>query len=149
MLQLVRSLLRRIPGFRRAAEEDPSSRQAVGRRGERAAARHLRRQGYRILERNFTTRRGEVDIVAFRQGVLAFVEVRSQTEPVLIDPVVTVTRAKQLRVIKAAQAYCARHGLPREQVSLRFDVISVRFGEGRRAELRHIEDAFGTSGKRF
>ncbi len=142
-----RSLLDRLPGLRRPV--DPASRGAVGRRGERAAARHLKRQGYRILERNFTTRRGEVDIVAFREGVLAFVEVRSQTEPVLIDPVVTVTRAKQLRVIKAAQAYCTRHGLPQEQVSLRFDVIAVRFGEGRRAELRHIEDAFGTTGKRF
>ncbi len=112
MLERIRSLLRSLPGLRRAAEDDPSPRRAVGRRGERAAARHLKRQGYRILERNYATRRGEVDIVAFRYGVLAFVEVRSQTEPVLIDPVVTVTRAKQLRVIKAAQAYCTRHGLP-------------------------------------
>ncbi len=144
-----RAVLRRIPGLRRAAEADASPRRAVGRRGERTAARHLRREGYRILERNFATRRGEVDIVAFRDGVLAFVEVRSQTEPVLIDPVVTVTRSKQLRVIKAAQAYCTRHGLPREKVALRFDVVTVRFGQGRSAEVRHIQDAFGTSGKRF
>jgi putative endonuclease len=148
MLRLLRALLGGIQGLWRG-EENGTSRGAVGRRGERAAARHLKRQGYRILERNFTTRRGEVDIVAFRQGVLAFVEVRSQTEPVLIDPEVTVTRGKQLRVIKAAQAYCTARRLPREDVALRFDVITVRFGKGRKAELRHIEDAFGTSGKRF
>ena len=99
------------------------------------------------MERNFATRRGEVDIVAFRAGVLAFVEVRSQTEPVLIDPAVTVTRRKQLRVIKAAQAYCTATACPATSVALRFDVITVRFGKGGKAEVRHIEDAFGTSGR--
>jgi len=149
MMDFLCSLLARIPGLRRRGERGASPRRAVGRRGEGAAVRHLKRQGYRILERNFGTRRGEVDIVAFRDGVLAFVEVRSQTEPVLVDPAATVTRAKQLRVIKAAQSYCTAHRLPRDDVALRFDVIAVRFGQGAKAQVRHIEDAFGTSARRF
>jgi putative endonuclease len=144
MLDQLRSLLSRF-----ARPPQGEGRAAVGRRGERAAARHLTRRGYRLLARNYATRQGEVDIVAFRDGVLAFVEVRSQTEPILVDPAATVTRAKQLRVIKAAQSYCTAHGLPREDVALRFDVITVRFAKGRKAEVRHIEDAFGITGKRF
>jgi putative endonuclease len=144
MLGHLRRLLGRLTGRRREG-----GRAAVGRRGEEEAVRHLKRQGYRVLARNYRTRRGEVDIVAARDGLVAFVEVRSQTEPVMVDPVETVTRRKQLRVIRAAQAYCARHRLTGEDLALRFDVIAVRFGQDGKAELRHIEDAFGTSPKRF
>ena len=57
-----------------------SARDQLGRRGERVAARLLKSKGYRILTRNWTITQGEVDLVAFRDGVVAFVEVRSQTQ---------------------------------------------------------------------
>jgi putative endonuclease len=144
MLNWLQRLLRR-----RDPEATLSPRTRAGRRGERAAVAHLKGQGYRILERNFTTRLGEVDIVAFRRGLVAFVEVRSQNEPVMIDPAETVTRRKQLRVIKAAQEYCTLRGLPRDDVALRFDVITVRFAEGRQPEMMHIEGAFGVTERGF
>lgn len=149
MRELLRRLLRHVPGLGRDADAGLSARARAGRRGENAAAAHLKRHGYRVLERNFTTRRGEVDIVAFRDGVLAFVEVRSQSEPALIDPLATVTRRKQLRVIKAAQGYCTARGLPREDVALRFDVITVLFSDGREPEVKHVENAFGGTRKMF
>ena len=149
MRELLRRLLRHVPGLGARAGAPLSAKSAAGRRGENAAAAHLKRHGYRVLECNFTTRRGEVDIVAFRDGVLAFVEVRSQTEPALIDPLATVTRRKQLRVIKAAQAYCAARGLPREDVALRFDVITVLFAEGRKPKVEHVENAFGGTRRTF
>jgi putative endonuclease len=122
----------------------------LGRRGERAAARHLRRRGYRILERNFRVTEGEIDLVAFRDGVLAFVEVRSRTRPEVIDPAETVTRRKQRRVIKAAQAYMAEHGLTGEPVAARFDLVTVLFSpEGRCARVNHLEGAFQESPRGF
>jgi len=126
---------------RRKAGLSPTTR--LGRLGEGEAARYLKSKGYTILERNYRTKQGEIDLVAFREGVLAFVEVRAQTEPPLIDPLETVTRGKQRRVVQAARAYAALNDLDRQDVSLRFDVIAVLFDErGRRQRIEHIEDAF-------
>ncbi len=125
-------------------EVSPAGRRArVGELGERAAARHLRRQGFRILERNFRVKYGELDLVGFRRGLLTFVEVRTQTEPALIDPLLTVTPAKQKRVIRAAERYCTVRGVRSDNVALRFDVVAVLLdGRGRVTSLRHFEDAF-------
>jgi putative endonuclease len=127
----------------------PTGRAAIGRRGEREAARLLRRKGYRILERNFTVRQGEVDVVAFHDGVLVFVEVRSRTGPCELDPAVTVTRPKQLRVLKAAQTWCALNAPLPAGSSLRFDVISAVFPPDGRPVLRHYENAFQQSAGSF
>ncbi|MHC4789151.1 MAG: YraN family protein, partial [Planctomycetota bacterium] len=106
--------------------------------------------GYRILERNYRVTHGEIDLVAFKDGVLAFVEVRAQTQPGMIDPLRTVTRRKQRRIIRAAQTYVAAHGLRRQDVALRFDVISVRFDEaGKPPEITHLEGAFHESPRAF
>jgi putative endonuclease len=115
----------------------------VGKRGERAAARHLRKEGFRILERNFRVTYGELDLVGFRRGLLAFVEVRTQTEPALIDPLLTVTPAKQKRVVRAAERYCTARALRSDNVTLRFDIVTVLLdARGRVTSLRHFEDAF-------
>jgi putative endonuclease len=122
----------------------------VGVRGEREAARHLKRQRYTVLERNFTTGRGEIDLVVFRDGVIAFVEVRAQTAPGLIDPLETITRRKQNRVIAAARQYAAIHDLASEDVELRFDVVTVLFGrDGTDPVVNHLEGAFGRSARLF
>ncbi len=119
----------------------------VGRRGEREAVRCLRRKGYTILQRNFTAPDGEVDVIAFRDGTVAFVEVRCQTAPARIEPARTITRRKQRRVIRAARRYCTRHALAREDVLLRFDAVLVLLDErGRPLSVEHIEDAFQATG---
>jgi len=127
-----------------------TARRAVGARGEKVAAAYLRREGYTILERNFTTTLGEIDLIVFRDGVIAFVEVRSLMAPGMVDPLETVTRRKQQRVIRAAQQYAALHGLAEEDVELRFDVVSVLLQEGKRGgEVRHVVGAFGQSARLF
>ena len=134
----------------RRAAATLTARQAVGARGERVAALYLGRQGYTILERNFTTTLGEIDLIAFRDGVIAFVEVRSLTAPGMLDPLETVTRRKQQRVIRAAQQYASLHALAEENVELRFDVVSVVFEKGKRgSDVRHVEGAFGESARLF
>jgi len=122
----------------------------VGKLGEQAAADHLVRQGYRILERNFNAGGGEIDIVAFRNGTVVFVEVKTRTANALIDPLRTVTWRKQRYVIKAAQTYCTLHGLNSEQVSTRFDAIGVALDEANRAtSVKHVENAFQVTHKKF
>jgi putative endonuclease len=128
-----------------AAEKDHL---AVGRRGEEQAARYLKRHGYKILERNFRVTEGEIDLVAFRDGTVAFVEVRAQTQPVLIDSLHTITRRKQRRIIKAARQYCALRKLGSEDIGLRFDVMAVVMDRaGRPVSVNHLEDAFQVSSR--
>ncbi|MFW6188909.1 MAG: YraN family protein [Planctomycetota bacterium] len=142
MIELFNRLAGALKRWLRPDPDAATDRAGVGRRGEREAARYLKRRRWKILERNFSTRRGEIDLIATRGGVVAFVEVRSQTKPIRIQPEATVTRGKQRRIIRAAQAYCARKKLGQEGMALRFDVLTVRFAEGARPDVRHIEDAF-------
>ena len=73
-----------------------------GQRAEQAALQFLKEQGYRILERNYRCRRGEIDLVAEEAGVLCFIEVRSTKSRVFGDPLETISAKKQARVIHTA-----------------------------------------------
>jgi putative endonuclease len=110
----------------------------VGRAGERVAARHLESRGYRILDRNWKCRIGEIDIVGWQDGTVVFVEVKSSLRLGMIAPEERVRYRKQKKLRSLARAYMQRgyQGHP-----VRFDVISVWWQDGK-PELRHIEDAF-------
>lgn len=116
-----------------------ADRRGNGVAGEEAAVALLVQRGYAIRARNFTCRHGELDIVAERGEVLAFVEVRMRSSAVWGDPTHTVSFAKQRRVVKAALHYLFRFGLQGRMV--RFDVVSV-VGKGARAAVEHIPAAF-------
>lgn len=147
LYERVRQQFRRL--FARTSADEPA-RSRIGRMGEQVATRHLKDKGYRILQRNYRIKQGEIDIVAFRDGLLAFVEVRSQGKPGPIDPALSITRRKQWRVVKAAQHYMSTHRPEGSGVSVRFDVITVRFDpEGGQPQIRHIEGAFHTTPKGF
>jgi putative endonuclease len=85
--------------------------------------RHLRQQGYVIVERNYRGRGGEIDIVAEQGDVLCFVEVRSRATDEHGDPLETVDRRKQQRVVSAARQYLADHDVTDREI--RFDVIGI------------------------
>ena len=96
-----------------------------GNFGERAAAKLLRREGYRILERNFVTDAGEIDIIAKKANTVAIVEVKTRSVPTLRDgerPALAVTREKRQRLLRAGAIY---NRLRRGGGRLRFDVIEV------------------------
>jgi putative endonuclease len=120
-------------------ERGAARRRDDGVAGEEAAVALLQRQGYRIRARNFTCRYGELDVVAERGEVLAFVEVRMRSSAVWGDPAHTVSFAKQRRVVKAALHYLFRYGLQGRMV--RFDVVSV-VGKGAAATVEHLPAAF-------
>ena len=113
----------------------------LGNFGEEQAARYLRRKGYRIVERNFRCRQGEIDIIARRRDVLAFVEVKLRKNERFAEAREFVTSAKQQRVMTAASLYLASH---ESEAQPRFDVIEVYApqGEDGPVKVNHIEKAF-------
>lgn len=111
----------------------------IGQAGERAAERYLRRRGYVILERNFRSAGGEVDLVALHRDEVVFVEVKTRAAQG-DEPVEAVDARKRGRILRAARSYVARRRL--EDRYLRFDIVAVR-RNGRRFECRLIADAFG------
>lgn len=119
-----------------ALEKTP---RALGDEAEQLVAEQLVRDGYLIRDRNVICKRGELDVVAERGDVLAFVEVRMRASDVWGDPSATVSFTKQRKVVLAAHEYCQRHRLF-ERV-IRFDVASV-VGRGRFGRVEHLVDAF-------
>jgi len=116
-------------------------RRRLGQFGERIAAARLEAEGYRIVERNFRCREGEVDIIAESNGCLVFVEVRTRRGDAMGEAVDSLTPLKGARITAAAEAYCqGRPGLPLER---RIDVIAVDLTlAGRVLRVEHIESAF-------
>ncbi|MBU2488521.1 MAG: YraN family protein [Proteobacteria bacterium] len=114
-------------------------RKERGRRGEEAAASFLKKRGYQILEMNYRTRRGEIDIIALHKGVLAFVEVKTRTSAAFGSPKEAVGREKRRRISMAALEYLSRTRQTRSRA--RFDVVSVLDVEGG-PEMELIPNAF-------
>jgi putative endonuclease len=119
-------------------------RHAVGAAGEELASEHLKRRGFRILERNFRTRWGELDIVAYDGETLVFCEVKARrSSRDGVNPLESVHPRKQSRVRKMAGSWLIeRPSRPRAD-QLRFDAIGITFdAAGRLLELTHLEGAF-------
>lgn len=118
----------------------PTTRRRLGDLGERLAERHLLAAGYRVREKNFRTRLGEIDIVAEKAGVLVFVEVRTRRGSTMGTAAESLTPAKQRRLVSLADSYAqARSDLPEGR---RIDLIAVNLApNGRLLSLQHIQSA--------
>lgn len=112
---------------------------SLGERGENVAAKFLTDAGYKILQRNFRCKLGEIDLVARQGKVLVFVEVKTRTEET-VRPEDQVHADKQHQITKASTMYLSRFGNP--QPPARFDVIAILWPEGRPPIIRHHENAF-------
>ena len=119
-------------------------RQRLGQRGEQLAAEHLARRGFQVLARNYRTRFGELDIVAFDGHTLAFCEVKTRRAPVRgVTPFDSVHSRKRAQVRKLARGWLAERGLPGFAPVLRFDAIGVVLdAAGALIALEHLEGAF-------
>ena len=121
---------------RRAAEPDHL---ALGRQGEKLAERFLVRLGMKVLEKNYRTRQGEVDLICLDRGTVVFVEVKTRRSDVFAPPEEAVGEQKQRRLSLAAMAYLNdRHW---EDRLARFDVLSVVL-DGGTPKIEHLPDAF-------
>jgi len=115
-------------------------RQEVGRLGEKAARKFLKKRGYRIRETGFRCPHGEIDIVARQKDYLVFVEVRTKTSPDFGSPEESITQAKKKKLIASALTYNSTHQkLP---PLWRIDFVAVELddrGKAKRIDL--IENA--------
>ncbi|MES2180462.1 MAG: YraN family protein [Gemmatimonadota bacterium] len=116
-----------------------AARQALGELGERIAERWLREHGWRIVQRRFRTGHRDIDLVAERDGLVAFVEVKARQGDRFGDPVAACNWRKQKELGRSARVWVARHGRPDE--AYRFDVVGVLL-DGTRVRVRHVEGAF-------
>ncbi len=116
-----------------------SAHLCLGSRGEDIASKFLISKGYTILERNWMIQHKELDIIAIIQHELVAVEVKTRTEPVIDDPLISINRKKQRNMISAAHAYVR---INRISLDVRFDVIWIRVDQAGRATLEHIQNAF-------
>jgi putative endonuclease len=124
----------------------PVWRRWFGLRSERAAAKYLRRQGFRILGRNVDDRLGEIDLLALEGMSVVVVEVRSSESKSFDELAATVNLEKQRRITDATLRFVQRRKL--YDVNVRFDVLALRWPAGaREPEVRHYRHAFQTVGK--
>lgn len=119
-----------------------SYRTRLGREGEAYARGLLESEGYRVLSTNFSTRYGEIDIVAEEGEYVCFVEVRLTTGPGHGSPEESIGARKRSRLVRAARGYLHEHGW--HDRACRFDVLGVRGDPGGGPPLGHvlIRDAF-------
>ncbi len=117
-----------------------AARQGLGRTGERMAAETLLGKGYRILERNFRCRHGEIDLVAEDEHDLVFVEVKTRRGSSYGLPEEAITLHKRRKLVEVASYYLDLHANPDR--SWRIDVVAVQFSkDGRFEEIRIYQHA--------
>jgi putative endonuclease len=111
----------------------------LGRKGEEIAFRFLKKKGYRIIEKNYVCKMGEMDIIAKEKDTLAFIEVKTRTSTTFGPPQLAVNRKKQMQLSKVALYFLKEKRI--EDVKARFDVVAILLGpKGEEIEL--IRDAF-------
>lgn len=104
------------------------ARHTLGKNGEAVAAKYYIQRGYLLLNHNYRTRMGELDLILYKEGTLVFAEVKTRTSTWKAAPAEAVNAAKQQRLILAAQQYL-QHS-PYADSVIRFDVVEVIPQEG-------------------
>ena len=121
------------------------SREPLGRRGERAAERYLKRRGYKIIGRGSRSKWGELDLIAVDGKTVVFVEVKTRNDSTAGHPADSVDAAKQRKLTRLAVAFLKRHKLL--EYPARFDVVAITWPSGaRRPTIEHICNAFDAVG---
>jgi len=117
-----------------------SQNKPLGDRGERMAAEYLERAGWSILARNFRLGHREIDLVARRGEVVAFIEVKTRAGLGYGYPLEAITAKKRREIQQVAAAWMERHG--RDGDVYRFDAVSVLVRAGGEPVIDHVEDAW-------
>lgn len=113
----------------------------IGKQGETLAEDYLRQQNYKIVEKNFRCKLGEIDIIAKDRHLVVFVEVRTKTSDAYGPAYNTVTYSKRKQVKRVALYYISKHNLVNTQ--FRFDVIGIILNpQTGHHHIDHIQNAF-------
>ena len=117
-------------------------RKRLGQEGEELAAGFLRKKGYKLVERNYRCKTGEVDLIVLDRKVVVFVEVKTRSDHSFGSPFEAVEARKQRKMIQAARYFL--HEKKLDQRDARFDVVGISW-QGDRPMVEHIENAFEVS----
>jgi putative endonuclease len=118
-----------------------------GQLGEQIAVDYLQRQGYRIQQRNYRCRRGEIDIIAWDGATLVFIEVKTKSDTAFGAPQAMVDRRKQRTITHVAMLYVQQCQL--QNTALRFDVVAITLLADGSPEVMHVPAAFSPSAHFF
>ncbi|MCL2513491.1 MAG: YraN family protein [Oscillospiraceae bacterium] len=110
-----------------------------GNIGEIAAARYLRDNGFKILAGNYATKTGEIDIIASKDDIIRFIEVKTRGENAMLPPSSAVDREKITNIKSTAAAFIAETKMKGDR---RFDIIEVIIHDDGKTGIKYIEDAF-------
>lgn len=116
-------------------KKDGLHNKKLGEKGEKTARAYLKGQGWKILEKNYKTPFGEIDIIAEKDGTVAFIEVKTRLSDTFGLPSESVTNMRKLRYIRGANYYFTNKII---DCTVRFDIIEVF-----KDSFNHIENAFG------
>ncbi len=112
----------------------------LGKLGEEQAASWLKKEGYRVIARNYRNTFGEIDIIAQDGKCLCFIEVRTRTKDWHGHPFESISLVKQKKIIRAARGYLSEYG--DDDIDARFDVVAVVPGEAGGFTVELIKNAF-------
>ncbi|MDG1889698.1 MAG: YraN family protein [Verrucomicrobiota bacterium] len=115
-----------------------------GLRGEEAAANYLKKRGMKKLASNYTSKRGEIDLIFRDRDCMVFVEVKTRSSSSWTRPAAAVDRRKRAHICKTAMDYLRQLGQP--DCNLRFDIVEVWMNDGEKVlKICHIPNAFSMS----
>lgn len=117
-----------------AVKDEEKHNKKLGAEGEKKAVKYLKSQKYRIVAKNFVTPYGEIDIIARKGDVLAFIEVKTRLTDIFGTPSEAVDRVRKLRYIMGANYFLLNKNV---DLTVRFDIVEVF-----RGQINHIENAF-------
>jgi putative endonuclease len=128
---------------RAAVRKSEAPHLTTGRRGEQAAFFYLRRQGFIVTARGWRSgqARGDLDLVAWEGDVICFVEVKTRTTRAVATAEASVDEDKRRTLRRLARHYLRQ--LPKQDVPVRFDILSIYFEEGKAPEFELFRGAFG------
>ena len=118
-------------------------KQETGKRGEQIACKALEKKGYRILERNYRCRQGEIDLVARHRDCIVFIEVRSKTGDAFGSPEESVTSAKKKKLIATALDYLSNHSDVPENWRIDFVAVELDPAGGSPNRVEIMENVVG------
>lgn len=116
---------------------------AIGNFGEEYTEKFLKKNKYKILDRNYSCKYGEIDIIACNKKYILFVEVKTRGENYISTPSEAVTKSKQIKILKTAVYYLKHNSI---NLQPRFDVCEVFLSSHKKPELNYIENAFMQEG---
>jgi putative endonuclease len=114
-------------------------------KGENLAKKFLKKNGYKILKRNYVSKNGEIDIVAYDRGTIAFVEVKTRLSESFGPPELAITNKKRSKIIRTALNYLITNKI--EEMDYRFDVVSILFKkDSNNPNIELLKNAFTADG---